>query len=75
MLDYSSLEGGEAAVLVITWLKTSCFPLFDIPKKEEGTTWNTSVSDEHFLFVCHAYSTESTHSPRACFNRRGFRES
>lgn len=46
-------------MLIITWLQTSCFPLFDIPKKEENTTWSTSVSNEHFPFVCHAYSTQS----------------
>lgn len=36
-----------------------CLPLFDIPKKEKSTTWSTSVSNEHFPFVCHAYSTLS----------------
>lgn len=46
-------------MLIITWLQTSCFPLFDIPKKEESTTWSTSVSNEHFPFVRHAYSTKS----------------
>lgn len=46
-------------MLIITWLQTSCLPLFDIPKKEKSTTWSTSVSNEHFPFVCHAYSTLS----------------
>ena len=57
VLVYSSMGGREAAVLLITWLQTSCFPLFEIPKKEESTTGSTSVSHEHFPFVCHAYST------------------